>query len=71
MATFDEYRQAVEILNPMRDKNQGTYQGGRRKKGRSCDRGPTGSWKEKRELITNQEGKKDTLRTRIIYHTIY
>ena len=30
-ATFDENRRAVGMLNPMRDKNEGTYRG---KKGR-------------------------------------
>ena len=28
LATFDENRQAVGMLNPMRDKNEGTYRGG-------------------------------------------
>ena len=28
LATFDENRRAVGMLNPMRDKNQGTYWGG-------------------------------------------
>ena len=27
LATFDENRQAVGTLNPMRDKNEGTYRG--------------------------------------------
>ena len=26
-ATFDENRRAVEMLDPMRDKNEGTYRG--------------------------------------------
>ena len=30
LATFDEDRQAVGMLNPMRDKNEGTYWGGER-----------------------------------------
>ena len=28
LATFDENRRAVGMLNPMRDKNEGTYRGG-------------------------------------------
>ena len=28
--TFDENRRSVGILNPMRDKNEGTYRGGGR-----------------------------------------
>ena len=28
LATFGENRRAVGMLNPMRDKNEGTYQGG-------------------------------------------
>ena len=28
MATFDENRRAVGMLNPMRNKNEGTYRGG-------------------------------------------
>ena len=29
LATFDENRRAVGMLNPMRDKNEGTYRGGK------------------------------------------
>ena len=29
-ATFDENRRAMGMLNPMLDKNEGTYRGGRR-----------------------------------------
>ena len=28
LATFDENRRAAGMLNPMRDKNEGTYRGG-------------------------------------------
>ena len=28
LATFDELRRAVGMLNPMRDKSEGTYRGG-------------------------------------------
>ena len=28
LATFDENRRAVGMMNPMRDKNEGTYRGG-------------------------------------------
>ena len=38
LATFDENRRAVGMMNPMRDKNEGTYRGGGGTPP-TCDRG--------------------------------
>ena len=69
LATFDENRQAVGMLNPMRDKNEGTYRG---RRGRHLSPRLVQKMAEVKNLLRVElERKNGYKKKRVRHHALY